>query len=90
MNNTEIKSILHQRIEEADESFLKIMYAMVEAYVNEQEDPITGYDIHGTPKRASLMREQLIDEVSCAEKGEYITVEELRKRSDEWLNRIKS
>lgn len=89
MSTTELKEKLHQRIEEADESLLKIMHAMVEAYVAEQEDPIVGYDIHGNPKRAGMMKEQLRQEVERAEKGEYITVEELRKKSDEWLKRTK-
>ena len=67
MSTTELKEKLHQRIEEADESLLKIIHAMVEAYVAEQEDPIVGYDVHGNPKRASVMKEQLRKEVERAE-----------------------
>ena len=36
-----------------------------------------------------MMKEQLRAEVERAEKGEFITVEELRKKSDEWLKRTK-
>ena len=89
MSTTEIKEALIRNIEEADEKLLKMLYAMVEIYQNEETDPIIGYTIDGKPKRASEMEEQLQKEVEAARRGEYITLEELRKKSDEWLKRTK-
>lgn len=89
MSTTEIRESLIRNIEEADDKLLKMLYAVVEIYQNEEVDPIIGYTIDGKPKRASEMEEQLQIEVEAAKRGEYITLEELRKKSDEWLNRTK-
>ena len=89
MSSTEIKEVLIKRIEQADEKLLRMLFAMVEIYRSEEEDPIIGYTIDGKPKRASEMEEQLQKEVEAARKGKYITLEELREKSDEWLKRTK-
>jgi hypothetical protein len=62
---------------------------MVEVYRAEEEDPIIGYTVDGKPKRASEMEEQLRKEVEAAKRGEYITLEELNEKSEEWLKRTK-
>ena len=84
-----MKEALIRQIESADEKLLKMLYAMVEIYQNEEVDPIIGYTIDGKTKRASEMEEQLKKEVEAAKRGEYVTLEELRKKSDEWLKRTK-
>ncbi len=86
MSTAEKRETLRQRMDELDEKFINAIYAMVEAYVQEKEDPIIGYDpIDGTPKRASRMREELKEEVEAGRRGEYITLEQLREKSDQWL-----
>ena len=90
MSTAEKKQALQKRIDQIeDEKFLNAIYVMVEAYV--EEDPIIGYDpVDGTPKHASRMQEELKQEVEAGRRGEYITLEELRKKSDQWLQRTKS
>lgn len=91
MSTAEKRATLHQRIDELDEKFINAVYDIVEAYVEkEEEDPILGYDpVDGTPKRASQMREELRKEVEAGRRGEYITLEQLREKSDQWLQGTK-
>lgn len=91
MSTVEIRSEIDSYLDQLDDKFLKAVLAMLKTYSEEQEaeDPIVGYTIDGRPKRASVMREQLRKEVEGAEQGEYITLDELRKKSEQWLNRTK-
>jgi hypothetical protein len=57
---------------------------MLDTYLKEQEDPIIGYEIDGTPVRASVARQQLLAEVEAAEKGDYITLEDFKKEVETW------
>lgn len=90
MSTTEMRQAVHEYIDQLDEKFLKAVLAMVRTYMEQEEDPIVGYDpVDGTPLKASVLREELAKEVEAARKGKYITAEELDKRSQEWLNRTK-
>lgn len=40
MNNQELKTALHQQIDQADSNFLNILYAMTEAYAQKQQTKI--------------------------------------------------
>jgi len=61
--------------------------AKQEAKVEEvEDDPIVSYDVvTGTPRTASELTTILDREVEAARRGEYITLEDLRKKSDRWL-----
>jgi phospholipid N-methyltransferase len=81
----EIKAEIQSYLEQVkDESFLKVVHSRLDTYVKEQEDPIIGYEIDGTPVRASVAREELLADVEAAKKGEYITLEDFRKEVDTW------
>ena len=91
MSVVEIRSEIHQIIDRLDEDFLKVVYAMLDTYLQQQEtDPIVSYDIDGTPRTASELQAILDAQLDAAKRGEYLTLEELRKQSDEWLTAIKS
>lgn len=92
MGAEQIKKILHLRIEQASESFLRILYAMTEAYANEHlgsepsdkeiETLLANMDIQ------PMTREELIKEIELAnaqiEKGKYITLDDLEKEMEQW------
>lgn len=40
MNNQELKTVLHQQIDQADSSFLQILHAVTEAYAQKQKTKI--------------------------------------------------
>ncbi|MEL7120348.1 MAG: hypothetical protein AAFO07_12930 [Bacteroidota bacterium] len=86
MSPTQLKEQIHSQLEKIqDESFLKVVQAMLNTYVQEQEDPVIGYDVEGKPKRASVMKAIYDEQVKAArEKGEYITIEELEKQMGTW------
>ena len=84
MSTAEKRQTLQKRIEEMDDKFINMVYAMMEAYVT-KEDPIIGYDIEGNPKRASVMKKIYDEQVKNAiEKGEYITIDDLEKEMETW------
>ena len=91
MSATEIKELLHQRIEQVDESFLNVMYAMMEAYIKEQKEAALEAEIMAIPPDPSLrqltaeeMEERLAKSEAQFETGDYMTIEELRKESETW------
>ncbi len=82
MSTTEMRSELHQLIDQVDERFLKAVYLMVRAY--QEKDPVISYDIDGTPRTASELTAILDEEVEAARRGEYIAIEEFQKQSAQW------
>ena len=88
MSTAEKRQTLHQRIDEIDDKFLNAIYAMVEAYL-EDENRIVGYEPNGDPITLSALKARIKISEEQYEKGQYITVEELDKRSQEWLNRTR-
>lgn len=84
----EIDSLL-DKVQGQNESFLKVVHSMLSTYVQGQEDPIIGYETDGTPVTASAFLEQADEAMAAVERGEYITLEELEKESEEWLNPTK-
>ena len=88
MSTAQIREALKKQIEEADDRLLKMIYAMVEAYSDANETAF-GYDADGNPKTASEMRTELIKEVEDAKAGKYISLAQLKSRSEKWLKRSK-
>ena len=89
MNTSELRTEVHQMIDELDESFLRIVHSMLGTHAKENEDPIAGYDIYGEPKRASELMDQYEAELAAAERGEAIPVEVLAEKTRQWLSSIK-
>jgi len=83
MSTKEIKKAVLEQLEEADDKLLRMIYAMMEAYLTE-EDPVISYDVHGNPRRASELQAILDKEVGEARKGNYITIDELDEKSKQW------
>lgn len=89
MSAAEIRSELHQLIDQVDERFLKAVYLMVSAYQKQEEDPIAGYDLEGNPKRASEMMDKYEAGIAAVETGDFITADELEEKTRQWLSRTK-
>ncbi len=92
MGVEQIKKVLHLRIEQADESFLRILYAMTEAYASEylEAEETSDAEVISTlpPPGPRLTMEELINEIEEANaeigRGECITSEELEKETEKW------
>lgn len=79
MGATKIRTDIDAYLDQVkDESFLKVVHSMLDTYVREQNDPIIGYEIDGTPVRASAARKQFETDIEAARRGDYITLEELK------------
>lgn len=85
---SEIDNLL-DRVQDKNESFLKVVHSMLSTYVQEQEDPIIGYEVDGTAITVSTFLEQADKAMADVERGEYITLEELKKESEQWLTLTK-
>jgi hypothetical protein len=91
MSTEHIKEVLHRHIEEADDRFLRVMYAMAEAYVKEQEEEALAAQIENVPPHPdwkAKTKEELAAELKEAdeqiEQGEYTTLEDLEKEMEQW------
>lgn len=93
MSAVEIKAEIKRYLEQVeDERFLKVVHSMLDTYLkesSEEEDPIIGYEVDGTPITTSTFLEQAEESMAEVKRGEYTTLEELEKESEEWLNRTK-
>ncbi len=79
----------HELIDQIDEEFFDAIYQLMETYVRKQSDHIMGYSPKGEPVRVGEFLEQAEEQVRRAKAGEGISVDELKKRSAEWLKRSK-
>lgn len=91
MSIRQLKEALHLKIEQIDERFLKVMYAMAETYLNEQDEAALEKqlkDIEPNPDWKPMTEEELIESYKIAaseyKKGNYKTIEDVEKESEEW------
>lgn len=92
MGAEQIREILHRRIEQADERFLRILYAMAEAYATEYlEEEATDEQVEAAVADVDLKpmtKEALISEIKEAdaqiEKGEFFTIDDLEEEAEQW------
>ncbi len=85
MSATQIKEEIRAYLDEVDESLLKAVHAMLSTYAKEEEDPIIGYDVEGTPMRASEAKVEFKKRLEAVDQGAYLTLEELKKESKTWI-----
>jgi orotate phosphoribosyltransferase-like protein len=85
-NAAELRADLHRHIDRLDDKFISIVHAMVDAYLEQQEDdPIIGYSVDGIPMYASVAKREFKARLEAVDRGEFITLEELEKESETWL-----
>ena len=91
MSAIEIKEILHRRIEEVDESFLEVVYAMMETYVKQQEEAVLESEIMNAPVPETFkplsedeLMARLAESSAQVDRGEYVTIEELKAEVEQW------
>jgi gas vesicle protein len=81
MSGAELRKELHNYIDHADDTFLKMVHAMSKEY---KKSEIAGYNIDGSP----ITQKDLSDRVKAASKrvkdGLYTTQEEVEKEMRNW------
>ena len=89
MSVSEQRSRAPELLDQLNDEFFSAVYSMLETYVSQQQLNIVGYEIDGTPITAKMFLEQADEAMAAVDRGEYITLEELEKESEEWLERTK-
>lgn len=81
MGVPELRKELHDFINQADERFLKMVYAMSKEY---EEPEIMGYNLDGSP----ITRQYLLKRVKAASErvksGDFLTEEDVEKEVENW------
>lgn len=83
MSTAEKRATLHQRIDELDEKFINAIYAMVETYVND-ENQIVAYEPDGKPITLNELKSRIKQSEEDYKTGNYITLEDLEKEMESW------
>ena len=89
MNATEKRSHAQELIGQLDEEFFSAIYTLMESHVRQAENKVVGYTATGNPVRVSEFLQQAEEQVRKAKTGEGISVSELKKQSDAWLERTR-
>lgn len=76
-----------QILERIDERFLAAVHALLKTY-DHQTEAIVGYTTKGEAVTASQFVVEADKAVEAAKAGQSISVQELEKRSEEWLSRL--
>lgn len=84
MTSTELKAEVYQLIDRLDEPFLKVVHSMLDTYMQQQEDPIVGYDLEGQPLHANEASEVYGKRVAAMKAGQKTSIEDLQKEAATW------
>lgn len=78
MSTVEIRAEINAYLDQVkDESFLKVVHSMLNTFIKEQKDPIIGYEVDGTPIRASVARKQFEEDLK--RRDEFMSLEDFEK-----------
>jgi predicted ribonuclease YlaK len=81
MGAEELKKELHSYIDQADEAFLKMVYAMSREY---KKLDIVGYNTDGSPITQKDLRKRVKAASKRVKAGHYTTQEEVEKEIENW------
>ncbi|MEM1327144.1 MAG: hypothetical protein AAGI23_14375 [Bacteroidota bacterium] len=84
MNAAAIRTEIHDIIDHLDDSFLKVVHAMFEAYRQEQQEPIVGYNTYGNPVLTSIAETEYARRVEAMKNGESISIKQLKEEAAKW------
>ena len=83
MSTTQVKKELQHYIEKADDRILHAMYAMLQSYLQE-ENEIVAFTVQGHPLTKKEMLTALDEAVADVEKGNGLTSDEIRNAKKKW------
>jgi hypothetical protein len=81
MSTIELRKELHQYIDEADLTFLKMVRAMSLEY---KKTTVAGYNIDGSPITQQELRKRVVAASKRVKAGDYIRHEEIAKEVENW------
>lgn len=81
MSTSELRKELHNYIDKADETFLKMVHALSKEY---RSSTIAGYHTDGTPISFDDLRENVKAASDRVKSGKYISQEDIEKEIKNW------
>jgi hypothetical protein len=93
MGTNTLRDRVISRIQQADESFLRILDAMTEAYENEHlgieftEEEVAAIRLSDEslkPMSKEELHTELKNGFAQVERGEFVTIEDLKKEMEQW------
>jgi len=81
MGAAELRKELHSYIDQADETFLKMVHAMSREY---KKSEIVGYNTDGSPITQKDLRKSDKEASKQVKAGHYTTQEEVEKEIENW------
>jgi hypothetical protein len=81
MGVPELRNELHDFINQADERFLKMVYAMSKEY---KKPVIVGYNTDGSPITEQVLRNRVKSASKRVKSGDFLTQEEVEKEVENW------
>ena len=91
MTTVDMRMQCHKMLDQVDERFLEVVYAMLETYARQAEsDPVLSFDaISNTPRTASELTILLDNEVASVRQGHYSSIEDFSKETISWGQHIR-
>ncbi len=84
MSTTELRTEVHHLIDQIDDHFLTVVYAMLDTYVQQEEEGIIGYELDGTPVTAAYAKVTYRTHLEAMNNGKATSLEELKKEVEQW------
>ena len=81
MGTAELRKELHSYIDLADETFLKMVYAMSKEYKGSE---IIGFKVDGSPITKKDLKKRVKSASKRVKSGDYITEGEVEKEVENW------
>lgn len=83
MSTVDLRTEVHHLVDQLDDHFLTVVYAMLDTYV-QQEEGIIGYDLDGTPVTAEYAKLAYRTRLEAMNKGQATSLEDLKKEIEQW------
>ena len=83
MNALEKRDYIHSHLHQINENLIDEVFQKMQNSL-QKNDPVVGYDASGQPISKSQFVADLKESEAQIERGEYLTIEELEKESEQW------
>ncbi len=83
MNLVEKRDYIHSHLHQVDEEIVNAVYSKIHSRIK-NENSIVGYEPSGKPIYKNEFIARIKESEAEIERGEYLTIEELEKESEQW------
>lgn len=84
MSTVDLRTEVHHLVDQLDDHFLMVVYAMLDTYVQPEEGGILGYQTDGTPITAEFAKTEYRRRIEAMNNGQSTSIDELKKEVEQW------